>query len=212
MHLFMFDIDDTLVNSSGFEDECFTQAINRVIDKPIETDWSKYKHATDTGIIDEIIHTWGYSQRKDEIAEKIKNAFINNIKQHLSKSPANEIPGARSFLSYLSGRKDILLSIATGGWEETAKLKLDSAGIDYKNIQFASSSDHHSRVGIMRCAERKHTTSAILSKTYFGDAVWDKKASKELGYMFILIGNKLHNEKRIENFEDIDQVMKLTGL
>ena len=55
MRLVMFDIDGTLVDSSSFEDACYSKAVQEFIKHPIDTDWSKYINVTDSGILDEII-------------------------------------------------------------------------------------------------------------------------------------------------------------
>ena len=48
----------------------------------------------------------------------------------------------------------VAISFATGGWYESAILKLESAGIKISNIPIASANDHHSRIEIMKIAEK----------------------------------------------------------
>jgi len=81
-------------------------------------------------------------------------------------------------------RDSVSLSIATGGWEETALLKLQSAGIDVSGIPIASSNDHYARIEIMKMARVKASACESFPVTYFGDAAWDQKACRELGYNF----------------------------
>lgn len=105
------------------------------------------------------------------------------------------------------------MAIATGGWEETAKLKLQAAGIDIKECALASSSDHNSRVNIMKAAELKASSSIpFTSKTYFGDALWDKDASEFLNYRFILVGSRIDYKYQIENFKDPDAILSILNL
>lgn len=48
----IFDIDGTLVESSGFEDELYVAAVRDVLgDVCIRESWSTYRHVTDTGIL-----------------------------------------------------------------------------------------------------------------------------------------------------------------
>ena len=56
MHLVMFDIDGTLVHSYDFDEECYVEAVEEVLGCAVNSDWSKYQHVTDSGILDEIIH------------------------------------------------------------------------------------------------------------------------------------------------------------
>lgn len=119
---------------------------------------------------------------------------------------------AASFLQFLRSRNDVTLAIATGGWEETAKMKLESAGIDYSNIAFASGSDHISRIGIMKIAEKRCSANGFITKSYFGDAIWDKIASYELQYNFIFVGSRLRHSKQIDDYRSIDLALSMIGL
>jgi len=56
MHLVMFDIDGTLTETMKVDEECFVRSLAEVCSfTDVETDWSTYKHATDSGIFHEII-------------------------------------------------------------------------------------------------------------------------------------------------------------
>ena len=52
----IFDIDGTLVESSGFEDDLYVAAVRDVLgDVCIRKSWSTYRHVTDTGILRQIM-------------------------------------------------------------------------------------------------------------------------------------------------------------
>lgn len=208
----MFDIDGTLVNTADFEDSCYLKAVQNVIPGPINQNWSSYSHATDSGILDEIIHIYDLDDYRDAIHYEVKRLFIRYIKSHLQQNGAVEIAGASAFIRLLRHRSDVALAIATGGWEETAKLKLESAGIDYRGMAFASGTDHTSRIDIMKLAEERVSVREFTSKTYFGDAVWDKEASISLAYNFILVGDGFYHAKQIPDFNSSEKVLSIIGL
>jgi len=212
MYLVMFDLDGTLVNSSSFQDDLFSKAIQEIIKQPIDTDWTKFKHVTDSGILDEVIDRNGLEADRQNIHHEVKSIFMNNVKLHISRNPVTEVTGASAFFGLLRQRNDIVCAIATGGWEETAKLKLESAGIDFSGASFASAADDISRTGIMRLAEKKCSVNKFTSKTYFGDAIWDQKASQELGYNFVLVGNKINHSPQVMDYTKGSQILELIGL
>ena len=212
LHHVMFDIDGTLVQSSDLDDDCFIRAIEEILGIVIDEVWSNYEHVTDKGILNEIIQSKGLNDQKDEIHEKVKNTFVRKIRECLEKAPAQEVPGASLFLTRLSAMNNVVISIATGGWYESAVLKLKSAGISVTNIPIASSNDHFSRTEIMKIAEAEATNSAAISNTYFGDGPWDKKACEELGYNFVLVGNRVKHDQNIENFNSANEAMAYIGL
>ena len=55
MCLVIFDIDGTLTQTMKADEECFVRSLAEVCGfSDIDTDWSRYKHATDSGIFHEI--------------------------------------------------------------------------------------------------------------------------------------------------------------
>ena len=55
MRLVVFDIDGTLTDTMGVDATCFVRALSEVCGfSDIDADWSRYKHATDAGIFNEI--------------------------------------------------------------------------------------------------------------------------------------------------------------
>ncbi len=127
-------------------------------------------------------------------------------------TPIKQTEGASNFLAKLKSLKGITLSIATGGWHETAQLKLKSADIDISGIHLSSSSEHYDRVVIMRLALSKSHAQNQDSVTYFGDGEWDRKACSKLGYNFVLIGNKTEHHQKMSDFNDVCTALGYIGL
>jgi hypothetical protein len=130
----------------------------------------------------------------------------------LHHTQVKEIGGVSTFIQLLRQRDNVVLAIATGSWEETARLKMESAGIGYSGIAFASVSDHVDRIDIMKTAEAKCSKSGFTLKSYFGDAIWNKKASQVIGFNFILVGDQVSHPKQIMNFNNSDKAKALIVL
>jgi len=207
----MFDIDGTLIESSDFDSECFTEAVKEVTGLEIDTDWASYKHVTDTGILNEFFNE-NSIENTNEVTENIKCAFLAKIQTRIDEESINEINGASEFITKLKELDDVVISVATGGWFESAVLKLESAGIDISGIPIASSNDHHSRIEIMKIAEQRAIKESRLSFTYFGDGSWDLKACKELGVNFVLVGDKLEHNQSVKSFEQTSEAFAYIGL
>ena len=215
MHLIMFDIDGTLVNSSEFDEVCYLKAAQIVLGVEISSNWEDYTFATDAGILDEAINRYSFSGKKKDIHVKFKQVFAKLISEYIASNPddVQEVEGASQFLQHLFTLDNVRVAIATGGWEETAKLKLKAANIDFYGCAFASSSDHYKRTEIMNIAESRASGAIpFKSKTYFGDASWDKKASKILNYRFVLVGNRIDHEMQIDDYKNKENVLNMLGL
>jgi len=207
----MFDIDGTLIESYDFDSECFTEAVKEVTGLEIDTDWARYKHVTDTGILNEFFNE-NSIENTNEVTKSIKCAFLAKIQTRIDKAPIREVNGASKFIAKLKELDGIVISFATGGWLESAVLKLESAGIDISGIPIASSNDHYSRIEIMKIAEQRAIKESRLSFTYFGDGSWDLKACKELGVNFVLVGDKLEHNQSINSFAQTSEAFAYIGL
>jgi hypothetical protein len=176
-------------------------------DVTFKDDWGEYQHVTDSGILREIVRTHKLDQHEAELTEKIKTSFIRNINSHLVKSQVQEVPGANTFINNIRKRDDVAVAIATGGWGETARLKLKSAGINVEGIPLCSANDAISRVDIMTQAKFKASHAAAKRISYFGDASWDKKACAELGWNFISVGDRITHTLSIDSFQQSAEAM-----
>ncbi|WP_189606549.1 HAD family hydrolase [Saccharospirillum salsuginis] len=209
----MFDIDGTLVQSYDFDTQCFAQAVETVLGTRIDTDWGNYTDVTDSGILSSILDELSMTESdRTIVAQDVKDTFIHLVEKHIETHPVAEIPGAARFINLLAARPDTALAFATGGWRETALLKLAAAGIDPGDIPIASASDHHRRVDIMKTAATIAGGEPYDSITYIGDGPWDKSASAYLGYRFILVGNRVAHTPSIPNFSETDAVLELLRL
>lgn len=212
MHLVLFDIDGTLVESCDFDTTCFQAAIKDVLGVAIGTDWSRYQHVTDSGILAEIIEELGLHSDSERIVKEVKEQFVNRVADYVSCQEVSPIPGAYKFLSQLVSRQNVSVAFATGGWAESARIKLNASGMNFSAIPLASSSDHYSRIEIMRLAERLAGNGRYDSRTYFGDGPWDQKASETLGYNFVSVGNRISSSQSVRDYTEADVALRYIGL
>ena len=81
------------------------------------------------------------------------------------------------------------VTIATGGWNGSARFKLASAGLSVDGIPWASADDAIDRVDILRKAIQRaglhYGQDAFEKVVYIGDGVWDVRAAKSLGIGFL---------------------------
>src|SRR5437016_604929 len=156
MHLVMFDIDGTLTETMKIDEECFMRSLVEVCGfTDVESDWSSYKHATDSGIFHEI-HL-ARTGRPPSVAEisRFRRHFIDLLTEASSEAAFTPIAGARQFLSRLAGSAEHRISLATGGWGDSARLKMASAGMCFDDHPAASADDAHDRESIMRLSKQR---------------------------------------------------------
>lgn len=197
MHLVMFDLDGTLVDSHAIDEPCYLQALVDVFNFDLDLldrDWGNYPHVTDAGILNSIC--WQMLGRLPTIEEinGYQNRFLELLEIAVLKNPLQQIFGVQNLLDCLSDSGDCALALATGAWAQTAQFKLHQTDLDRFDFSAAYSDDAYARIEIMKCAYQRSLDRGICTTfdrvTYIGDGVWDGIASQQLGYRFIGIGNR----------------------
>jgi FMN phosphatase YigB (HAD superfamily) len=211
IHLVMFDVDGTLVDSTGFDGRLYAQAVREVLDVKVDETWASYENVTDSGILEQILAQREYGQPLGDLRSTVKRRFVELTRDYLERHPGDvsEVAGAQAIIETLRSLQGVRVAIATGGWTETALLKLRHVGVNVQALALATACDGLERTKIMRVAAQRALPGASPSKaTYFGDGAWDKRASTELGYRFIAIGRNVEHDLCFDDFRDRDALLE----
>jgi beta-phosphoglucomutase-like phosphatase (HAD superfamily) len=191
MHAVILDIDGTLLDSNEIDDTLYLTAVRSVLGQAkVRESWSLYRNVTDGGILNEILNDNSLTSSA-AILNAVRDIFVESIRQHVARTgPFTEIPGAREFVCGLQASSSHCVAYATGGWSASASIKLESAGFPLQGIPLASSDDYPDRQSIMVHALNQ-LGGEFQSVTYYGDGDWDEVASRNLGWKFVPVGERL---------------------
>jgi phosphoglycolate phosphatase-like HAD superfamily hydrolase len=188
MHLVMFDIDGTLTETMKADEECFVRSFKAVFGfADINTDWSHYPRTTDSGIFHDVFTSRiGRSPTAQETSQ-FRQHFIQLLAAASSQSPFTPVAGADRVLSRLAQGGSHRVSLATGGWGDSARLKMASAGMCFDDHPAVSADDALDRESIMRLSRQRAAEryGRFGSTVYVGDGVWDARACRGIGIPFI---------------------------
>src|SRR5947207_14419096 len=192
MHLVMFDIDGTITETTKVDEECFVRSFKDVFGfADLDTDWSHYPHTTDSGIFHDVLPSCiGRSPTAQEVSQ-FRQHFIQLLAAASSQSPFEPVAGADRLMSRLAQGGSHRVSLATGGWRDSARLKMASAGMCFDDHPAASADDALDRESIMRLSKQRAAErygESFACTVYVGDAVWDARACRRVGIPFIGIG------------------------
>ena len=212
MHLVMFDIDGTLTETMKVDEECFVRSCKDVFGfADIDTDWSHYPHTTDSGVFHDVFTSRVGRSPTEQDVSRFRQHFIQLLAAASSQSPFAPVAGANKLLSRLAQGGSHRVSLATGGWRDSARLKMANAGMCFDDHPTATVDDALDRESIMalskqRAAERYGESFAC--SVYVGDEVWDARACRSVGVPFIGIGagsraTRLSAEGAVRVFPDL---------
>ena len=217
MKLIIFDIDGTIVNSVKADDECFKETFETLYRIDLsQTEWSEFKNVTDSGMTLEIFEKY--------LNRKPTNGEIVRIKKHFYELLVNrtkefsEIDGALKFIDRINKNPNFISAFATGGWKETALLKVNSIKLNINQSIIKTADDHFNRAKIIELAITESLSKVKIiefeSITYIGDGIWDFETTNELGIDFIGIDSKNNCklkmagvEKIVSNYLETDKIV-----
>jgi len=203
MNAVIFDIDGTLLQSASVDDDLYRMAVRAVLGSvQFRSSLSDYDFVTDSGILSQVLQDNALPLEPDP-TRSIKSAFVSLLKEHIREHGSfPEVPGAKRYFDTLLQSKDHAVAIATGGWRESAELKLRTARFSLDGVPIASSDTEFDRPRIMLTA-LSDLGAEFESITYYGDGTWDRDACLALGWNFIPVGPTLAGLTSYprENFE-----------
>jgi phosphoglycolate phosphatase-like HAD superfamily hydrolase len=192
MRLVIFDVDGTLTQTMKADEECFVRSLAEVCGfSDVDSDWSRYKHATDSGVFHEIYESrTGQHPSLSEIS-RFRQHFVGLLAQVSSEAAFAAVTGAPLLLSRLADSAEYRVALATGAWRDSARLKMTSAGLCYDDYPAASSDDAVDRESIIRLSMQRAAEryGRVGSTVYVGDGVWDARACRSVGIPFIGIAS-----------------------
>lgn len=196
MKYIIFDIDGTLTNTTKIDDQCYMESFESLFGVSIkQVKWSQIENVTDWGITEELVQSKLKRKITEEDIHNLKKVFLSRIQGELNqnKSNFNEIDGASLFYKWLLKDTNFKIGIATGGWEETAVIKLEAIGIDPNSVGFSNSNKFKEREKIiLDVIDQLHAMSSKKPEEiiYIGDGQWDFETSRSIGVRFIGIDNE----------------------
>ncbi len=202
--LAIFDIDGTLTDSVKIHQSAFVNALNNFGLFDFDTNWSSYKHHTDSYIFKTIFEAQFKKPLTDKDLERFEDLLYELISEAIIQNPLKEIEGAKKILSALKYNSDFDIVFATGSLFNPAKFKLEQVGISLPERLIISANQIFSRdelvlkaIETAKIFYSNNTYEQIIS---FGDGLWDYETSKNINIDFIGINNEKLQEYNVTSF------------
>jgi phosphoglycolate phosphatase-like HAD superfamily hydrolase len=155
--LYLFDIDNTLLNSGGAGAKAMTLAFEEVFGVPDAFAGIEYTGRSDIAIFRDgaIAHQLDVNGRFQELLTRFREAYYRALPQTLRANPGRVMPGMPEVLAALESTPRTHLGLATGNFSYTARLKLEYYGLEhfFHAGGFGEDSDERAEI-VARAIER----------------------------------------------------------
>jgi phosphoglycolate phosphatase-like HAD superfamily hydrolase len=158
-HLILFDIDGTILLTSGAGRRAITAALAEAVPDPAAFDRIRFDGKTDPQIVGEILHAGGQPGAADrELVASLCSRYVGLLEDELRhpRTVTTIMPGIVQLLEALEPREEVVLGLLTGNMVQGANLKLLAAGIAPARFKVgAYGSDSHHRPDLPAIAARR---------------------------------------------------------
>lgn len=121
MHVYLFDIDGTLIRAKGAGQAAFTHAVRTVLD--FEISWASRDFAgkTDAGLFERALTEANAGKEHLSI---LRNTYHSALAEYIRAHPAEVLAGVHQLLTHLKAQPHTTLALLTGNSERGSALKL----------------------------------------------------------------------------------------
>jgi phosphoglycolate phosphatase-like HAD superfamily hydrolase len=209
MRLVLFDIDGTLLDSSGMGRASMQRALAEVFGSPGQPSY-RYDGKTDKQIVRDTMRLEGHSDEHiDSRMEKLIDLYLDGLRTGVKsgKFHVRPLDGVVDLLDALEARDDVVLGLLTGNVEPGARVKLSAAGINPDRFRVnAFGSDHEHRPQLPAIAQRRASETLGLDIAgerviVIGDTPADIECGRSLGAKAIGVASGHYTVEQLQAHE-----------
>ena len=194
MHIVLFDIDGTLINSGGAGTAAFKLAmadqfgVEKIGDVP-------FAGRTDRAIVGDLFERHGIDNAPENW-QRFVTAYVGALVHVLPTCQGRVLPGVVELLDELDRRDDVIMGLLTGNVREGARLKLTHYDL-VDRFPFGGFGDHHHQRADVAAealaeAQRHLACSADGHAVYvIGDTPEDISCARAIGATVVAVATGL---------------------
>lgn len=196
MHVLLFDIDGTLIDSGGAGKLAMETALAREFGITAPTQGVPYAGRTDGAIIRDLLAYNGVPGHEADY-QRLRNTYLDLLHETLPQKKGWVLSGVRELLNALRGKSEIVLALLTGNIEEGARRKLRFFELDHYFVCGGFADGHVERDDVARHAVRQveaHLGQAIPAENFWviGDTPHDVRCARVIGGKALAVATGQH--------------------
>lgn len=222
MHVCLFDIDGTLIQTGGAGKAALFEALRTGFGIPQPTDQVAIHGRTDRGITRDLFLHHGIADRAEHW-ERFRDEYLRHLPDQMSRREGAVLPGIAALLDRLHARDDVVLGLLTGNTRAGANLKLKHFELE-RYFDFGGFGDEHlDRIDVARealaAAHGRLSGPVDINRVWvIGDTPGDVRCGRAIGAKVVAVatGDSSHDELQAtkpdhlaRDFSDVEAVYAL---
>jgi phosphoglycolate phosphatase-like HAD superfamily hydrolase len=201
MHVCLFDIDGTLLNSGGAGKAAMESGLAAEFGLAKVREGIPYSGRTDRAIGLDLLR--GHAIEPTPInLQRLQQAYLRNLPACLKRFDGKVLPGIAALLERLAGREQVLVGLLTGNIRAGARLKLGHYHL-YHHFAFGGFGDEHlERDDVARealAAARTHCRDVTCERIWvIGDTPLDIRCARAIGARVAAVATGVHSLEELE--------------
>ncbi len=184
-HLFLFDIDGTLITSGGAGERALHIAVEELYGSTSELASIEIAGRTDRFITESLFRLLGLEPTPDRVTGFL-DRYLHHLALQLPQREGRLMPGIVPLLNELRNNQTISLGLLTGNLERGAQLKLQHYGLwhYFEFGAYADDSANRNELGPVAClrARERHGVEFLPEQVYIiGDTEHDIACGRIIG-------------------------------
>lgn len=202
MHVFLFDIDGTLIRTGGAGRAAMEAALVSLFGSLEPTDGVPFSGRTDRAIARNLLALYGIENSPEHV-DQFLAGYLNQLPKTLAAHRGEVLPGIAALLDQLSAHEQATVGLLTGNTHDGARHKLTHYEL-YHHFQFGGYGDRYEdRNDVARAAfeeARRH-----LGRPVEGDRIWvigdsphDVRCARSIGARAVAVATGWNTVEELE--------------
>ena len=202
MHIYLFDIDGTLIDTQGAGRDAMIVALAKEFNTHSDFENVVFAGRTDRAIVSDLFQLHSIVDN-DTNWNRFCMTFTEHLPEHLKRRNGRVLPGIVPLLDRLAARSDVVLGLLTGNLREGARWKLSHYGLyDYftsVNGAIGAFGDiHRDRDDVARDAlasvRSGHRQDVNVQSVWvIGDTPSDVHCARAIGAVAVAVATGVHS-------------------
>lgn len=200
MHVFLFDIDGTLIDAGGAGQAAMEQAVAHVFGETRAVTGIPAAGRTDRAIARDLFEYYSIPATDDNWSRYL-STYLSLLPQSLVTRRGSILPGVVPLIERLSPRDDVYLGLLTGNFAEGARLKLQHFGLHGHFRSGGFGDFHFDRDDVARdalAAVKSHVPDVASEKVWVvGDTPADVRCGRAIGANVLAVATGIFDSDQL---------------